>query len=92
MEEYEREKLEEMLEAITLAGSADQIKEEVDELNRLAEKAQAVEDSGTEAKLSRLKDLLQQQGFSIIRTGGFSSLPSSKTPRLPVGRVKRLGI
>jgi superfamily II DNA or RNA helicase len=63
MEEYEREKLEEMLEAITLAGSADQIKEEVDELNRLAEKARAVEDSGVEAKLSRLKDLLQQQGF-----------------------------
>jgi superfamily II DNA or RNA helicase len=63
MEEYEREKLEEMLEAITLAGSAEQIQEEIEELTRLAEEAQALEDSGTEAKLSRLKDLLQQEGF-----------------------------
>ena len=63
MEEYEREKLEKMLEAITLAGNADQIREEIEELNRLAEKAQMVEDSGTEAKLSRFKDLLQQEGF-----------------------------
>ncbi len=63
MEEYECEKLEEMLEAITLAGNADQVKEEIEELNRLAEQAQAVEDSGAEAKLSRLKDLLQQEGF-----------------------------
>ena len=63
MEEYEREKLEEMLEAITLAGNADQIREEIEELNRLAEQAQTVEDSGTEAKLSRFKDLLQREGF-----------------------------
>ena len=63
MEEYEREKLEEMLEAITLAGNADQIREEIEELNRLAAKAQTVEDSGTEAKLSRFKDLLQREGF-----------------------------
>jgi superfamily II DNA or RNA helicase len=63
MEEYEREKLEQMLEAITLAGNADQIREEIEELNRLAAKAQTVEDSGTEAKLSRFKDLLQREGF-----------------------------
>ena len=63
MEEYEREKLEAMLEAITLAGNADQILEEIEELNRLAAKAQTVEDSGTEAKLSRFKDLLQREGF-----------------------------
>ncbi len=63
MEELEREKLEEMLEAITLAGNADQIREEIEELNKLAAKAEAVEDSLTEAKLSRLKDLLQKEGF-----------------------------
>lgn len=63
MEEYEREKLEELLEAITLAGNADQVREEIEELKQLAAHAQAVEDSGTEAKLSRLNCLLQQEGF-----------------------------
>ena len=63
MEESERERLEEMLEAITLAGNAEQVREEVRELRQLADQAQAVEDSGTEAKLSKLKELLQQEGF-----------------------------
>ena len=64
MEDYEREQLEKMLDAITLASNANQIQEEIDELKRLGEKAQVVEDCGAEAKLSRLKDLLQQEGFS----------------------------
>jgi len=63
MEESERERLEAMLEAITLAGSADQVRQEVQELRRLAAQAQAVEGSGSEAKLSKLKDLLQKEGF-----------------------------
>ena len=63
MEDYEREKLEKMLDAITLAANEDQIREEIDKLKRLAEQAQLVEDSATEAKLSRLKDLLHQEGF-----------------------------
>jgi superfamily II DNA or RNA helicase len=63
MEEGERERLEQMLEAITLAGSADQVREEVQELRRLALQAQAVEEAGAEAKLSQLKELLQKEGF-----------------------------
>ncbi|MGH9323578.1 MAG: DEAD/DEAH box helicase, partial [Vicinamibacteria bacterium] len=63
MEESEREKLEAFLEAITLAGSAEQVRGEVLELRRLASQAQAVENAGTEAKLSELKRLLQEQGF-----------------------------
>jgi superfamily II DNA or RNA helicase len=63
MEESERERLEAMLEAITLAGSADQVRQEVQELRRLAAQAQAVEEAGTEAKLSKLKDLLHKEGF-----------------------------
>jgi superfamily II DNA or RNA helicase len=63
MEESERERLEAMLEAITLAGSADQVRQEVQELRRLATQAQTVEEAGTEAKLSELKDLLQKEGF-----------------------------
>lgn len=63
MEESERERLEAMLDAITLASSAEQIREEIEELRHLAEQAQAVEDAGVEAKLSKLKELLQEQGF-----------------------------
>jgi superfamily II DNA or RNA helicase len=63
MEEGERERLEAMLEAITLAGSANQVRQEVEELQRLATQAQSVEDTGGEAKLSELKALLQKEGF-----------------------------
>ncbi len=63
MEESERERLEAMLDAVTLAQSADQVHHEVQELLQLADQAQAVEDGGTEAKLSKLKELLQTQGF-----------------------------
>ncbi|MBI5634971.1 MAG: DUF3883 domain-containing protein [Nitrospirae bacterium] len=63
MEESERERLEEMLEAITLAGNAEQIRDEIEELNRLALQSQTVEDAGAEAKLSRLKNLMQKEGF-----------------------------
>lgn len=63
MEEIERERLEEILEAITLAGNADEVREEIEELNRLAVMAQGVESCGAEAKLSRLKDLLHREGF-----------------------------
>jgi len=63
MEESERERFETLLEAVTLAGSAEQVREEVGELRRLAAQAQAVEAAGAEAKLSQLKRLLQEQGF-----------------------------
>jgi superfamily II DNA or RNA helicase len=63
MEEEERERLEEQFEAVTLAANAQQVREEIQELGRLAGQAQKVEDSGTEAKLSKLKELLQQEGF-----------------------------
>ena len=63
MEEQERERLEEVLEAITLAGNTDQIHEEIEELKKLAAQAKAVEACGGEAKLSRLKKLMQEEGF-----------------------------
>ena len=63
MEDTERERLEQILEAITLAGNAEQVREEITELRQLAQKAVAVEESGTEAKLSKLKDLLHKEGF-----------------------------
>ena len=63
MEEGEREKLEEMLEAITLAGNAEQVREEIEELEQLAIQALAVQQSGAEAKLSRLRHVLHKEGF-----------------------------
>jgi len=63
MEEAERERLEDLLEAITLARNPQQVQEEVAELRALAERAQAVIDAGVEAKLSKLRSLLQEQGF-----------------------------
>ncbi|MBN1125973.1 MAG: DUF3883 domain-containing protein [Sedimentisphaerales bacterium] len=63
MEESERDRLEEMLEAITLAGNAEQVREEIQKLRQLAEQAKAVEDSNTEEKLSKLKDLMHEEGF-----------------------------
>jgi superfamily II DNA or RNA helicase len=63
LEESERDRLEALLEAVTLAGSADLVRHEVQELRQLAIQAQAVEDAGTEAKLSKLKALLQEEGF-----------------------------
>jgi SNF2 family DNA or RNA helicase len=63
MEESERERLEEILQAVTLSENADQVRAEIGELRQLAQQAQAVEDSDVEAKLVRLKDLLQREGF-----------------------------
>src|SRR6185503_18962476 len=63
MEESERDRLEALLEAVTLAGSADAVRNEVQELRRLTVQAQAVEDACTEAKLSELRTLLQKECF-----------------------------
>lgn len=63
MEEGERERLEELIEAISLSANAEQIQDEIRELRRLAANALVVEQSGAEAKLSKLKTLLHEQGF-----------------------------
>ena len=62
-EDAEREHLEKMLEAITLAGNAEQVHEEIAELVELAEEAKAVEGSGSEAKLGHLREIMQAEGF-----------------------------
>ncbi|MBI5529241.1 MAG: DUF3883 domain-containing protein [Deltaproteobacteria bacterium] len=63
MEEGERARLEEILEAISLSTNAEQVREEAAELRALAEQAKEVEASGTEAKLAKLKELLQGEGY-----------------------------
>ena len=63
LEDAERERIERMLEAITLAGNAEQVREEIGELWQLAEKAREVEVSGTEEKLGRLRRIMQEERF-----------------------------
>ena len=63
LEDADRERLEDMLEAVTLAGDAEQAREEISELRRLAEKSKAVEISGGEAKLGRLEGIMRDEGF-----------------------------
>ncbi len=62
MEESERERLESLLEAVTLARSGEQVRVEVTELRALAEQARKLE--GSDAKLAQLKSLLESEGFS----------------------------
>ena len=63
LEDTERERLEQMLEAVTLAGNADEVRKEIEELNQLAEQAATVETTGQEAKLTRLNEIMREQGF-----------------------------
>ena len=63
MEDAERERIEELAAAVTLAQNADQVREEIGELRVLAAQAERVEEAGSEAKLSRLNDLLHREGF-----------------------------
>jgi superfamily II DNA or RNA helicase len=63
MEEAERERLEALLEAITLAGDRHEVEEEIARLKELGAQARTVEDAGQEAKLSRLHTILKEQGF-----------------------------
>jgi superfamily II DNA or RNA helicase len=63
LEDAERERLERILEAVTLTGNAAEIREEIGELRELGARARTVEESGEEAKLSRLRETLDDQGF-----------------------------
>ena len=57
LEDAERERLEQVLEAITLAGNEAQVRDEIAELRELAAEAKAVEGSGSEAKLAHLRTI-----------------------------------
>ena len=63
MEDAERESMERLLEAVTLADDPSLVQEEIGELGRLAGQAREVERSATEAKLAQLERLMRDQGF-----------------------------
>ena len=60
MDDADRERLEQLLDAVTLAGNADEVRREIEELEHLAERARAVEDASNEAKLNTI---LHEEGF-----------------------------
>jgi superfamily II DNA or RNA helicase len=66
MEEADREHWERVLEAITLAGNPEQVRDEITELERLASQAKAVEETVSEVKLAKLHSLLEIEGFFAI--------------------------
>ena len=52
-----------LMAAVTLSDRAGEVRAEVAELRDFAAQAQAVADAGGEAKLGRLREILQEQGF-----------------------------
>jgi superfamily II DNA or RNA helicase len=63
MDELDRERMEQILEAITLSQRPELVQAEASELKRLAAQAKDVESGQEEAKLARLKKVLKEQGF-----------------------------
>ena len=63
MDEAEREKWEERLALMSVARNPQELREEIEDLLRLAKMAEDVETAGVEAKLSKLKKVLQDEGF-----------------------------
>lgn len=63
MEESEREYWERIVEAVSLNQNPEAVRAEVAELRVFAERAKAIEEADQEAKLSRLRSLMQHEGF-----------------------------
>jgi superfamily II DNA or RNA helicase len=63
MEESDRENWEEKLILMSIARNPQQVREEIEDLKRLAKMAEEVETAGVEAKLTKLRALMQEQGF-----------------------------
>ena len=63
MEETERDRVEKILEAITIAQNPAQVREEIADLEQLAKRAAALEEAQAEAKLAKLRQVLKEQGF-----------------------------
>jgi superfamily II DNA or RNA helicase len=63
MEEAERDRIERILEAVTLVQNPTLVREEIAELEKLAKRAGALEEAEAEAKLARLKEVLKEQGL-----------------------------
>jgi len=63
MDDNERDRFERLIEAQTIAENAQEVQTEIRDLRQFAEQARIVEETVAEAKLSRLKALLEEEGF-----------------------------
>ena len=63
MEDTEREQLERMIEAVTLTADPSEVRREIEELQKLGERAKAVEEAANEAKLNKLHTIMREEGF-----------------------------
>ncbi|MGI0081630.1 MAG: helicase-related protein, partial [Nitrososphaerales archaeon] len=63
MDDADREFWEEKLEALVFTRNSQEVGREVEELRKLSEQADSVMKNGAEAKLSKLKSILSQEGF-----------------------------
>jgi superfamily II DNA or RNA helicase len=63
MEDVDRDRVEDQLAAVSMARNAEQVREEIQELKAFAERASTLESDFAEAKLRKLKKVLEEQGF-----------------------------
>ena len=63
MDDAERDRIEKIMDAVTLAGNKEQVRDEISELRMLAGDARAIENAGAEAKLEHLRRIMQEEGF-----------------------------
>ena len=91
MDEGDRERLEHMLEAITLAGNAEDVRAEIAELKQLAVQAKAVETSGVGSEALAAQE--PDAGARLLRPPGPAAAPlhrvqgHARLPRRQAGRV-----
>ena len=93
MEDQERERLERVLEAVTLTGTAEEVRREIAQLRELAEEAKSVVGMGGEAKLARLRGILHEQG--VLRRSRPASADLHRVQghaELPDGTAEGMGV
>lgn len=78
MEDEERERLEDILAAITLSQNPKVVEEEIKKLENLASKAQEVEHAECEAKLTRLKGIVTGQDAEFFSGEDFLTHPDRR--------------
>jgi superfamily II DNA or RNA helicase len=91
MEEADRERFQELLEAVTIAQNPEQVRDEVARLEQLAARAKTLEEAEAEAKLAKLRTvlrrtrLLRQQGRApadLHRVQGHAGIPGREAQEL----------
>ncbi len=78
MEDDDRERLEDILSAVSLSQNPQIVHDEIAKLERLTERAVAVEEACTEAKLARLKAIVTGQDTEFFKGEDFLSNPGRR--------------